>query len=325
MLSDVSDERFALRSVRVAGDVLGERVVVASGNPRNYHQLLCDPTAVEPVEVDGLLFLPPGSSGPVPVVVVVPGSLSVAPSHVRHAATYVAAGWGAFVLDPFGVRGVTSTIANQTQFSFAASAFDVMRTVATLAADDRVDAARIGLQGHSRGGTAVILAASAALNHTVIGDRSIRAVLAAYPWCGHQPLDPAIGDTTLRVLIGDRDDWCSPQQAQGYVQAVRLRGGDASIRIVSGAGHSFDRDTPVELLADASVSPGAPTAYLAADGSFIDPLTGHADPGLVDRDLMLQSIKAGYGRKGAHIGGTHEEAVLFHNDALAFFTAAFRR
>ena len=35
-------------------------------------------------------------------------------------------GIAALVIDPFGARAVTSTVANQTQFSFAASAFDVL-------------------------------------------------------------------------------------------------------------------------------------------------------------------------------------------------------
>lgn len=319
----MDDERFASRSIRFASGAGGRRVTIASGNPRNYHQLVSAPGSIPPVEIDGLLFLPPADAA-VPLVIVVPGSLAVAPSHLRHAEAAVDAGWAAFVLDPFGARDVTSTIADQTQFSFAASAYDVMRTVVTLSQDPAIDATRIALQGHSRGGTAVQLAASTALNAGVLGPAgaSVRAVLAAYPWCGHQPVDPDIGTASLRVLIGDRDDWCSAQQAQGYVNAVRLRGGDASIRIIGGAGHSFDRDTPVELLPAASVSPAAPTAYLAADGSFVHPLTGEPDPSLVDRDLMVYALKAGYGVRGAHIGGTHEEAVLFRDEQLAFFGRA---
>ena len=93
-----------------------------------------------------------------PLVIVVPGSLSVAPSHLRHAETFTDMGIAAFVLDPFGVRGVVSTVADQTQFSFAASAHDVLAIVKVLAARSEIDARRIGLQGHSRGGSAVLSA-----------------------------------------------------------------------------------------------------------------------------------------------------------------------
>jgi hypothetical protein len=107
---------------------------------------------------------------------------------------------------------------------------------------------------------------------------------------------------------------------QGCVQAIRLRGGDATVRIVAGASHSFDRETPVEPIADAAVSPHAPNVYIADDGAMIDPFTGKSDPELVDRDLFVRALKAGYGRRGAHIGGSRELAALFRADMLKFWT-----
>ena len=72
-------------------------------------------------------------------------------------------------------------------------------------------------------------------------------------------------------------------------------------------------------VANASVSPAAPTAYLADDGSFIHPLQDHPDPALTDRDLMVYGLKAGFGRKGAKIGSHDGEAALFRDDMLAFW------
>ena len=68
--------------------------------------------------------------------------------------------------------------------------------------------------------------------------------------------------------MGDRDEWCSPQQVQGHVQAIRLTGGKATMRLFAGAAHSFDRGTAIQRIAEASVSPGAPTSYIADDGAF---------------------------------------------------------
>jgi len=313
-------QRFRDRSVVFADGTVGRTIEIASANPLNYHQLVGDPGAMPPAAIDGKLFLPAKRAGKLPLVIVVPGSLSVAPSHLAHAETFVGLGFASFVLDPFGGRGVTSTVANQTQFSFAASAYDVMVAVRTLAALPEIDAARIGLQGHSRGGSAVLMAAMRRLNRGVWGDTTrVRAVLAAYPWCGQQPVDPDAGGAEIRVIIGDRDDWCSAQQAQGFVQAVRLRGSPASIRIVAGAGHSFDRREPIQRVDNASVSPAAPTAYLADDGSFIHPTTGVANPALVDRDLAVYALKAGYGVKGATIGSQGDQADLFRADMIDFF------
>lgn len=313
-------ERFRDRRIRFANGAIGRSIEIRSANPRNYHALVNAPGGMPSVQIDGQLFVPPGAKGAVPLVIVVPGSLSVAPSHLAHAESLTDLGFASFVLDPFGGRNVTSTVADQTQFSFAASAYDVMVTAQKLAALPEIDASRIGLQGHSRGGSAVLSAVMRRLNAgTWRDDVRVRSVLAAYPWCGHQPLDPDVGGTIVRVLIGDQDDWVSAQQAQGFVQAMRLRGADASIRIFAGAEHSFDRLEPVHDIPEASVSPAAPTAYLADDGAFIHPATGVADAGLVDRDLAVYALKAGYGQKGATIGSKSDQAAAFRDDMKRFF------
>ena len=80
---------------------------------------------------------------------------------------------------------------------------------------------------------------------------------------------------------------------------------------------------PILRIADARVAPGGPTAYLADDGAYIHPLTG-ADPKLTDRDVAVYNLKAGYGVRGATLGGTQAEADEFRADMLAFWSAALR-
>lgn len=316
----MASTRFRDRDVVFDNGVRGETIAVPSANPVNYWQVVSDPSAMPTVTVDGKLFIPPGARGRVPVVVVVPGSLSIAASHLKHAETLVGLGIAAFVLDPFGARGVTSTVANQAQFSFAASAHDVAATAKVLAQHPAIDPARIGLQGHSRGGSAVLTAVTRRFCEAVHGPSlTVRSVLAAYPWCGHQFLDPRVGTTEVRVVIGDQDDWVSPQQAQGYVQALRLSGASASIRIVAGAEHSFDRLEPLQDIPDASVSPAAPTGYLADDGALIHPTTGQPDKAMTDRDLAVYALKAGYGVRGATIGSQGDQAALFREEMTGFF------
>ncbi len=99
----------------------------------------------------------------------VPGSLGVADSHLRHAEAFTDAGIAAFVLDSFGARDVTSTVANQTQFSFAAAAYDVLAAWKVLAALPEIDATRIGAQGHSRGGSAVLTGGARRFADAVVG------------------------------------------------------------------------------------------------------------------------------------------------------------
>jgi dienelactone hydrolase len=310
--------RFRDQTIAFDG-VIGRDIDIPSASPLNYHQAVSRPADMPKVSVDGKLFLPASRpSKKLPLVMIVPGSLGVAPSHVAHAEALTRGGFATFVLDSFAARGVTSTVANQTQFSFAASAYDVLAAWKVLAALPEIDATKIG------GGSAVLTAATRRFADAIVGkDAGLHGVLAAYPWSGHQFLDPAVGTTTVRVLMGDADEWCSPMQVQGHLQAMRLCGGDTSMRLIAGAHHSFDRGTGISDIPNASVSPAAPTAYLADDGALIHPVKGEADPALVDRDLMVYALKAGYGRKGARIGSRPGEAELFRDDMLAFWTGLF--
>ena len=316
--------RFFDTDIVFADGSKGQNIEIPSANPVNYFHVISRSADLPTLTIDGKLFLPATDhrkrGGKYPLVMVVPGSLGVAASHLAHAEALVGDGFAAFVLDSFGGRDVTSTVANQTQFSFASSAYDVLAAWKVLAAHPEIDASRIGAQGHSRGGAAVMTAAARQFADAVVGSGAgFRSVLAAYPWSGHQFLDPGTGDTEIRVVMGDADEWCSPMQVQGHCQAIRLAGGKVAMRLIAGAQHSFDRGTEIVNVAEASVSPAAPTIYLANDGSFIHPLGDVSDSKLCDRDLMIYALKAGYGRKGARIGSRDGDAELFRADMLAFW------
>ncbi|MDE0605009.1 MAG: dienelactone hydrolase family protein [bacterium] len=296
----------------------GEALTIPSANPKNFYQAISDTAAMPRMDLWAKLFVPDGA-GPFPVVIVVPGSLGLQSHHLSHAATITDAGIAACAIDPFGSRGVVSTVDNQIQYSFAASAWDVLATAEFLATRPEIDVSRIGAQGHSRGGSAVLSAASVHLASASDAPK-LAGVYAAYPWCGHQFLNPAVGSTRVRAIIGDLDDWCSPTQVQAHIQAIRVAGGDAGVRIVGDVHHSFDRTTPLEHIPDAAVAPNAPTVYMADNGAFILPTYDEPDPALVDLDGFLYAAKAGFGVRGAHIAGTPDLAPVFVEDMVTFWT-----
>lgn len=306
-------ERFRDRSLTFAG-VTGEVLTIPSANPINQHQAINEPDGCEPIDIDAQLFVPSGADRPA-TVIVVPGSLGVGPNHEAHAETLVEAGFAACLLDPFGARAVESTVAKQTHYSFAASAYDVLATLTVLLGRADLDPARIAAQGHSRGGSAITTAAHRRFADPIVGaDVGLAAVYAVYPWCGQQFLHADIGSTVYRAIIGDKDEWCSVQE----VQALRQRGSDATLRIVGGAHHSFDRLEEPYTIDEASVAPNAPTVMLADDGSMILPTVGEPDPAATDRDAFLAAIKGGHGHFGATIGGVGDQPALFTADMLAF-------
>lgn len=317
--------QFKDQHIEFKNGAIGKSFSFETSNPSNYADVIAGVTETPTLKIDGKLFVPPKPiDTPMPLVVVVPGSVGVAVSHLSHAETLTDLGIAAFVIDPFGARRVASTVANQTQFSFAASAYDVLAAFQFVAGLPGIDTSRIGAQGHSRGGTAVLSAAMRAFSAEFPNaSEGFRAIYSVYPWCGHQFLNPDIGDTRVRIVIGERDNWCSPQQAQGYAQAIRLAGGDVSFRLFAEGEHSFDRQPPIESAPDAAVAPHAPTIYISDTGAMIHPVTGLEDTNATDREMMVYGLKAGFGVTGASLGGQGDQPTLFKEDMSTFWLKAF--
>ncbi|NQX95168.1 MAG: dienelactone hydrolase family protein [Erythrobacter sp.] len=317
------EERFLNRAITFANGGVGEVIEFESANPANFHDIITGADFPK-VTLDGKLFLPPDYDGtPLPAVIVCPGSVGVAESHLMHTETLCEAGYAAFIIDPFGARSVVSTFANQAQFSFAASAYDVLAAVKAIADRPEIDAARIGVQGHSRGGSAVVQASMRLMQDRVLpeGPR-IKGVYGVYPWGGQQFLNPDIGDVTMRIVIGEKDNWCSPQQMQGYAQAIRLAGGTCTFRMFENAEHSFDRRQGIEDFPDAAVAPHASTVYIDDEGAFIDVITGKSNPGATDYDFMARAAREGFLVTGASLGSRDNQAELFREDMLSFWSEA---
>ena len=86
----------------------GQNFEIPTANPLNYFHVISRSTELPRLTIDGKLFLPPTDrrkiDGKWPLVMVVPGSLGVASSHLAHAEAVSDDGFAAFVLDPDGNR-----------------------------------------------------------------------------------------------------------------------------------------------------------------------------------------------------------------------------
>jgi hypothetical protein len=97
--------RFRDRTIAFGGLAAGRDIEIPSASPVNYHQVISKPADMPPVTIDGKLFLPASDSASrsggkgLPLVMIVPGSLGVAPSHLAHAETLTRAGFATFVLE----------------------------------------------------------------------------------------------------------------------------------------------------------------------------------------------------------------------------------
>lgn len=303
--------------------ISGRILAFTSHNPADYGPLLNGQTGPT-VELTGQLFLPKDAHGPVPVVILAPGSGNLAPNYFAHAAELTDAGIGAFAIDPFTGRGVLNTIADQDQFSFAASAYDVLAATQALRNLPDVDGQRIGATGGSRGGTAVLMAAMRPMSDTVLGPgRGLRAIVGGYPWCGVQFWSARLAQgTSLLVMQGDHDDWVNPLQCQDAVHAMSVAGQDAVMELIPGARHSFDRaGVPPTTFANAVKALRLPTIYMDDSGRYFNPRTGKVDPTTTQAGLLQYAAKSGLLDKGASIGSEGTQAADYAREMTEFFKA----
>jgi dienelactone hydrolase len=307
---------FAEDRVVLANGVAGKTVHIDSGNPKSYEEVVAK-GEFPSVRLNAKLFLPDGNAQH-PVVIIAPGSSGVRNSAIDHATALTTAGIAVLVVDPFGPRSVTSTVADQGQFSFAASSYDVLAAAKYLATLPEIDGAHIGALGYSRGGTAVLQAAVSPLANAVLGEGvSLRAVAAAWPWCGYQFERPDTRPTAIRFFVGDLDNWVSPIQCQGYAALMQDKNPDVSIRVFRNAVHGFGNGQPLREEPDAMTALNAPITYINARGEILDPYTGSPLPGVDPRALAKRT--APFLSRGARVGSQDDQAQQFVADMVGFF------
>jgi dienelactone hydrolase len=302
--------------VVLANGVAGNTVHIDSGNPKSYQEIVAR-SEFPHLQLNAKLFLPDGNARR-PVVIIAPGSSGVGNSAIAHATALTSAGIAVLVIDPFGGRSVTSTVADQGQFSFAASSYDVLVAVKYLSTLPEIDGAHIGALGYSRGGTAVLQAAVSPLANAVLGQGvSLRAVAAAWPWCGFQFERPDTGPTAIRFFVGDHDNWVSPIQCQGYAALMQDRNPEVSIRVFRNAVHGFGSGQPLRDAPDAMTALNAPITYINARGEVLDPYTGAPLSGIDPGALAKRS--APFLSRGARVGSQDDQAQQFVADLVGFF------
>lgn len=303
----------------LANGVVGEIIHFESSTPATYATLIAGDHGPK-ITLYAQLFLPREVRSHFPVVIVCPGSTGVNKSQITHANTLATLGIAAFLIDPFTPRSIMHTYADQTQLTTCASAFDVLAAARYLLTRGEIDARRIGALGGSRGGIAVLHAAMRPLSKAVLPPgRALRCVLAQYPSHLYQFRDPDIGDTEVRIVMGDSDKWTLLSSIQGYENAIRLNGGTVSLRVWPDAEHSFDRpELPVTLIPDGIATPTCPVFYLNDAGVFFNYRTGEYDATVTELEIRRDVVKR-FPRIGVPIGSRGRQPEEFRQDMIAFF------
>jgi dienelactone hydrolase len=205
-----------------------------------------------PVVIAGELRLPGPGTDRLPAVVLVHGSGGVNAKVDRWSQELNGIGVATFIFDSFTARGIVNTTTNQAQLGGLAMLNDAYRALELLSKHPRIDPARIGIMGFSRGGR-VALYASLKRFQRLHGpaDVEFAVYLPFYAPCNTTYIDDGeVSDRPIRLFHGAADDYVPVAPCRAYVERLRQGGKDVQLTEYPDAHHGFDNPilkAPVSL------------------------------------------------------------------------------
>ena len=271
---------------------------------------------LKPVRLSARLFTPTAQR-PVAAVVITPSSGGVQETReIWYARALVAAGIAALVIDSFGPRGVTSTVADQSLVTAWQTENDAFAGLAFLARDPRIDAGRIGVLGVSKGGSVAL--------HSAIRERQRwrgtgTAAFAAHvpiaPGCAQQHRNAETTGAPMFFMIGALDDYTGVDDCVRYVERLRAAGNrKVEVTVYLGARHAWEALGRVAELPRAEVFTDC-AGLIESDGSVFFT----REQARVPPRQALAWQRDHCGRRGAHAGGGTEELRRRATDDMIAF------
>ena len=206
--------------------------------------------------ISAALYVPTDRPGPFGAVVLVHGSGGVSDFREHwYAREFVARGFAALVIDSFTPRGVTSTAEDQTRVSAYQMLLDAYGALAFLAADKRIDPARVGVMGFSKGGVVALWSAAKQVADRAEAADGVKQRFAFhlpfYPGCNFQHRSTATTGGPILMMLGEFDDYTSPQTCMDYARRLLAGGVKAEFQVVPGAHHYWENESGPHYLARA--------------------------------------------------------------------------
>ena len=236
-------------------------------------------TVGTPTVISGELVLPPGVTGRVPAVILLPTCSGVGGPETAWASEL--AGWGraSFVVDPYSGRGIREVCSGAARINSGSLIIDAYRALEWLASHPRIDPDRVALMGFSLGGRIAIWASLTRFQRLWLGGgRPFAAYLGAYPASCYITLigeEDARGGP-IRIFHGTRDAVVPVERCRDYAVRMRRAGRDVQIHEYAGAGHAFDdRRYPGVRWTSNPLNPFRCQFLEQPDGRFVD-REGHA-------------------------------------------------
>lgn len=199
----------------------------------------------QPVQVTAEIHWP-AAAGPVPAMVIHHGSGGVGEREGRFAREIVAMGVAAVVIDSFRPRGVSSTVQDQSAVTGQDFNLDALMALKSLGGNGRINPAKIGITGFSKGGTSTLMAAHEQLVVAAGIPAGLRYALHVpfYPSCSAQYYRPQTTGAPIYLLLGGADSYVGFEPCQTYGNALRAAGGRVEVTVFPNAPHGFDGGRP---------------------------------------------------------------------------------
>ncbi len=239
----------------------------------------------------GYLSYPKEARGPIPAMVILPGSGGINPGREHDYAAWLNdRGIAAFVLEYYQPRGFNQA-SNYLVRTSAVTEFDLVTdayaALQLLGSSPLIDAEKIGVIGFSYGGMAARLAMDSRIHQALAGDIAPFALhIDVYGPCYQRLESPAVTGAPILTLRGTEDASNDLQACEAREAELRELGTEVKAIVYQGAGHAWEVDSPREMQEEAPYLSGCEVIYDASGRPFLNgqPLNNYpADASLATR------------------------------------------
>lgn len=200
------------------------------------------PSRKGPVTVRAELFLPEGVAGRMPAMVIHHGSGGVSNTReYAYAREFTKMGVASIIPDSFTPRGVKSTVEDQSTVSSNDMIADAFGALKLAAAHARLDPARIGITGFSKGGSVAMRSGLEVIarRHAPNGPRFALHV-PFYAGCDTIYHNMRTTGAPMLVLIGGADTYVGAERCVFAVERMRAAGSAVDMIVYPDAQHGWD-------------------------------------------------------------------------------------
>jgi len=291
------------------------KVYFSSANLGSFREILAGEGQSKPVTISGTLKMPKEASRKVPAVIILHGASGVNDYYFKVADMLNNMGIAAFVVDSYEQRGIQSGEETLKKLfnSYSTRISDAYAALELLSTHPKIDKRRIAVMGYSHGAKVALFVASEKIRWSFIADDlRFAASIVYYPGCFPQFKNIDFTDTSVLMLLAEKDNICPVEACLDYAQRIKESGADVKAIVYKGAHHQFPVFSGSELikvpsLPDWSNCKQEEYMLLQDDGTWYSP---HLNKTLDEVNVLNGDSQANCRIDGGAIVGGNEKAKI---------------